>query len=51
MNYANEILIVNQWDGVLDIECPANATRCFRNGDDVIKAFGMKKVNFSSFGK
>ncbi|RNA03564.1 white-like isoform X2, partial [Brachionus plicatilis] len=46
LNYANEILIVNQWDGVKDINCPANSTRCFRTGDDVIDALGMKKDNF-----
>nr|QNH67903.1 ATP-binding cassette transporter subfamily G-like protein 4 [Brachionus rotundiformis] len=47
LNYANEILIVNQWDGVTNIYCPANSTRCFRNGDDVINALGMKKDNFA----
>nr|UOU03354.1 ATP-binding cassette subfamily G-like 4 [Brachionus rubens] len=46
LNYANEILVINQWDGVKYIECPANATRCFRNGDDVITTFGMNKDNF-----
>ena len=43
-NYANEMLIINQWENVKEIECPYNSTRCFRNGDDVIMSLDMKKV-------
>lgn len=33
----------------MEIECPVNASRCFKNGEDVIKALGMNKViNFNS---
>jgi ABC-type multidrug transport system permease subunit len=44
LGYTNEILVVNQWEGVDSIECGANATRCFNNGQDVIDSLKMKNV-------
>ncbi len=45
-NYANEALIINQWRNIDSISCSSalNSTRCFKNGDDVIKFFNMDKV-------
>jgi hypothetical protein len=47
LNYSNEILIVNQWDGIENIDCPQTSTICFKNGDDVIKYAGVKKDNIN----
>nr|UOU03355.1 ATP-binding cassette subfamily G-like 5 [Brachionus rubens] len=45
-NYANELLNINQWDGITNIAC--NATRCaFNNGDDVLSYLQMKKSNYA----
>lgn len=48
-NYANELLTVNQWDGITSISCPEGSLRCYRNGDDVINYLNMSKVFFSTY--
>jgi hypothetical protein len=46
-SYANEALVINQWDSIESIPCPDfNTTRCFQSGDEVIKYLDMKKDNF-----
>lgn len=44
LNYANEILVVNQWDGIDKIPCPPNSTLCYNSGQVVISSLDMKKV-------
>ena len=51
INYSNEILLVNQWTNIDYIECPGNATRCFRNGDDVLQALSVSKVGSFALGQ
>lgn len=48
-SYANEILIINQWHNVHDIECPSNTTLCYRHGNDIIKSLDMDKVSICSY--
>nr|QUF59469.1 ATP-binding cassette transporter Abcg-like5 [Brachionus angularis] len=44
-NYANELLIINQWDTITNISC--TTVKCaFNNGADVINALQMKKENY-----
>ena len=44
-NYSNDVLLVNQWDGVPNISCDdLNSTSCFRNGEDVITYYEIDKV-------
>ena len=44
LGYANEVLIVNQWDNIESIQCDRNSTCIFKTGDDVIKYLNMDKV-------
>lgn len=44
MGYANEILVINQWDNIGNITCERNNTRCLENGEGVISFFNMKEV-------
>lgn len=39
-NYANEALMVNQWEGVSNITCPAESDSCLRDGGEVIESLG-----------
>ena len=45
LGYANEVLLVNQWDGVRNITCVENYSCRFKTGDDVLTVFGMKKAS------
>ena len=49
LSYSNEILVINQWKGITDIGCDANATICYKTGEQVIKALSMKEVSDLSF--
>jgi hypothetical protein len=49
LGYGNEILLINQWDGISGIACPANRTSCITEGSEVITNFGMKKVRVVHF--
>ncbi len=50
LGYANEALIINQWDGIESIKCDGNSTVCiFKTGDDVIKYLNMDKVYFKFY--
>jgi len=46
--YGNELLAVNQWDNIDEIECniPANATSstCLKNGAVVLQTLDFSKV-------
>jgi hypothetical protein len=46
LGYANEVLLVNQWDGINEIKCSGkNETVClFKTGDDVLDFYKMDKV-------
>lgn len=46
-NYANELLQVNQWEGVGNITCASGNSRCLNNGKEVLEYFKMEKVNLS----
>lgn len=43
MGYSNEIMSVNQWDGIKNITCETHLPNCFENGDEVLTFFTMKK--------
>nr|QNH67900.1 ATP-binding cassette transporter subfamily G-like protein 1 [Brachionus rotundiformis] len=45
-NYANELLLINQWDGVENIACNSSTTCAFRKGDDVLSYLKMEKSNY-----
>nr|QNH67970.1 ATP-binding cassette transporter subfamily G-like protein 4 [Brachionus plicatilis] len=44
-NYANELLLINQWDGVENIACD-EAICAFTKGDDVLNYLKMEKSNY-----
>jgi hypothetical protein len=44
LNYANEIILLNQWDGVTNITCGSNSASCFKTGEEVLKFSGVKEV-------
>nr|UOU03362.1 ATP-binding cassette subfamily G-like 11-2 [Brachionus rubens] len=46
-SYANEILIINQWEGVKNITCDTDPTFCFHEGESVIDYLNMKKENYN----
>jgi hypothetical protein len=57
LGYANEVLLVNQWDNIEQIKCPnstivinstfaSNSTCPFETGEAVLEFFKMKKVFF-----
>ncbi|XP_068243394.1 protein white-like [Palaemon carinicauda] len=41
-NYANEALILNQWEGVSNITCPAGDFGCMKDGEEVIRSLGYE---------
>ena len=44
-NYANEMLIVNQWNTFkANITCNSVASQCFTNGAQILKSLDMKTV-------
>jgi ABC-type multidrug transport system permease subunit len=51
-SYANELLVVNQWQNVTNISCPFNVTiitqngpgRCFQVGEDIINNLKIDPV-------
>lgn len=43
IGYANEILNVNQWEGVKFDDCRENAT-CFHTGEQYLETISMEKV-------
>jgi ATP-binding cassette, subfamily G (WHITE), eye pigment precursor transporter len=45
-NYANELLLINQWSNIDNIPCNNNQSVCFYNGDNIITALDMNKLNF-----
>jgi hypothetical protein len=46
-NYANEAMVVNQWDGVKDIGCHTDPALCFMEGESIMNYLNMKVDNFS----
>ncbi len=44
IGYGNEILTINQWDGVTGIACPPNSTICQQSGAEVLQFYKMNKV-------
>ncbi|XP_048753747.2 protein white-like isoform X2 [Ostrea edulis] len=44
-SYGNEMMVLNQWDGVTNITCSSN-TRCISQGDTVIDSLSFDKDNF-----
>ncbi|XP_074659151.1 protein white-like isoform X2 [Tubulanus polymorphus] len=45
--YANEILVINQWDQVTSIACSnINSTLCYNDGNEVIASLNFDKNNF-----
>ncbi|XP_064087274.1 protein white-like [Macrobrachium nipponense] len=42
-NYANEALIVNQWEGVTNITCPSGSATCMGDGEAVIESLGYEE--------
>ena len=51
--YGNAALMINQWTGVGDIDCPvpANDTSvpCIRTGEQVLVQFGFNEVGLKVF--
>ena len=45
LNYSNELIIMNQWEGIDKIDCPEGSTICFNTGDNIISYLGIKKVS------
>lgn len=48
--YSNELLVINQWEDIENIECPSNITtggesRCYNNGEMVINFLNFEKDN------
>lgn len=46
LNYANELLLINQWDGVTNITCSTVSTRCLTTGEQVLNTLDMKTSRF-----
>lgn len=45
--YANEAVMVNQWQGLRNITCDTDITLCFTEGESVIHYFNMDEDNFA----
>lgn len=48
IRYGNENLIINQWDNIGKIDCPANATRCIETGQQVITVMSADINDYDS---
>lgn len=46
ITYANDIALVNQWNGVKNIACEYNDTICYKNGEEVLQFSGANKDNY-----
>lgn len=44
--FAVKNVLVNQWDDIANISCPAQAQRCFHNGTDVINFMSVYPVRY-----
>jgi hypothetical protein len=47
--FGYEILLINQWDTIEDINCPISSNEtisniCFKTGEDVLNSLDMSKV-------
>lgn len=49
LNYSNEIVQLNQWNGVKNITCDLNSNSCFRTGEEVLEFSGVKEVFLVTF--
>lgn len=50
--YSNELLVINQWEGVEFSDCPPNITaNCFQDGEQVLQFYGFDEENWAfNFG-
>jgi hypothetical protein len=48
LGYANEILVVNQWEGIRNITCESGSPNCVTNGQQIIDSLDMKNVIFDT---
>ena len=44
MYYADEVLMVNQWDNVANISNSSSVTTRYRSGEDVLDFYNMSEV-------
>ena len=48
-NYANELLTVNQWNGVKNISCDSDVSLCFVEGENIIDYLNINIVRYFNY--
>ena len=43
--YANEAMLINQWNGIENIGCDTKPYLCFLSGKDILEYFNAKEEN------